>query len=470
MPTRPALALVVSAACVSLGYAPPVLAQGAPPRVAKQASDATGLELLRNADQALRNAPALAFTIRREGSGAQATREPATTARVVISRTDGATRGGLLDKDDKPQWQVAAFGVITSSDGEGDRAPFAFAIDGDKARYVDPVRIALVEADHAYTDVLITDSGAWTALQWLTEWETLVGNPIVDDTPREHPRLDGNVLIGEDGTNAIYVDLAEFPNTYAFGAWWYLGVSDNLPRRLEMVYYDVRDDEKMSVGDGISRLTISDIHVLDTPADVAAAVTRAASLLNETNWRQPGETPIAELLDADQPFTLPAPDDFETIAYQPPAGQRQAQRPAEPELNIPAPDFTLLDPEGNEHTLSSYQGKIVIIDFWATWCGPCLMVMPDLNAIHQQYKDQGVVVMGVNAWENGDPAALMKARNWDYLLLLGGDQVAAQYQVGSIPTMVVVDQSGMIVKRHVGASPDIKAELTETITKLQGQN
>jgi thiol-disulfide isomerase/thioredoxin len=307
-------------------------------------------------------------------------------------------------------------------------------------------------------------------MQWLSEWETLVGSPVVDDTPREAPRLDGNVIVGEDATNAIYVDLAEFPGTLAFGAWWYLGVQDDLPRRFELVYYDVRGDDNQSVGDGISRLTISDLRVLDSQTEIAAAIQNAAKIHDETNWREAGEQPISQLLSEADPFTLPAPDGFETKAYQPPADQQRQQAQAEPALNIPAPDFTLLDPDGNAHTLSDYLGKIVILDFWATWCGPCLMVMPDIQAVHEKHKDKGVVVIGVNAWENGDPKALMDARGWNYLLLLGGDQVAADYQVSGIPTMVVIDTNGMIVQRKVGAGGDVQADLTQTIESLQPQH
>lgn len=437
---------------------------------ARDVDQPNGLDLLRAADQALRAAQGLAFTIGRDGSGAQATREPYTKARVVISRRNDATRAGLLDADRAPQWQVAAFGIISSADGKEEPLPFAFAMDHDHARHLDSFQLTMIESEPQYAQNLIDDSGAWTAMHWLTEWETLVGTPIVDNAPREDPRFDGNVLVGDDPTNAIYVDLAEFPNTYAFGAWWYLGVQDNLPRRFELVYYDVRGEDNKSVGDGISRLTISDVQTLDTPNDVAAAVKHAAKLIDETNWRERDETPLSALIDPASPFTLPAPKGFQTRTYEPPADQRQQQAQAGPALNIPAPDFTLLDPEGNEHTLSDYRGKIVILDFWATWCDPCLVVMPHLQAIHERFKDQGVVVIGVNVWENGDPKALMNARGWDYLLLLKGDQVAADYKVSGIPTMVVIDHGGTIVRREVGASPDIKNELINTIVELQGTN
>lgn len=445
------------------GLAQAARAQDGLQRVQQEEAEASGLDLLRAADEQLRNTQGLAFTIRRDGSGAQATREPYTNARVVISRRDDATRAGLLDGDQAPQWQVATFGIISSADGKEEPIPFAFAMDQDHARYLDAFGGAMIESEPGYAQNLIDDSGAWTAMHWLSEWETLVGAPIIDDTPREHPRFDGNVLVGEDPTNAIYVDLAEFPNTYAFGAWWYLGIEDNLPRRFELVFYDVRGEDNETVGDGISRLTISDVRMLDNPTDVAAAVTHAATILDETNWRNRGETPLSDIIDPANPFTLPTPEGFEAVAYEPPADERRQQAQAEPELNIPAPDFTLLDPEGNEHTLSDYQGKTVIIDFWATWCPPCLLVMPELQAIHQKHKDKGVVVMGVNAWENGDPKALMDARGWDYLLLLNGDQVAADYQVGSIPTMIVVDPNGMIIQRKVGAGPGLTEELEKTI-------
>lgn len=431
---------------------------------------ADGLTLLRSADHALRNADALAISITREGVGAQASREPYTTARLVLARSSTADRAGLLGQDLRPQWHVVAFGLAANPDGDGTPLPFAFAMDDEAVRMIDASQRAVVEAEHEHAEMLLAGSGAWMALQWLSEWEMLVGRPIVDREPRVPPINDGRVLIGEEVTNAVYVDLAEFPETYAFGAWWYLGVDDHLPRRSELVYYDVRGDDNRSVGDGISRTTITSIEPLASPADTSAAVARASRLLDEVNWAEPGAAPLSTLLDPAQPFSLPTPEGFEAIAFEPPADERQAAGRPEPALNIPAPDFTLKDPEGNTHTLSDYRGKIVVLDFWATWCAPCLMVMPKLQEVHEQFKDQDVVVMGVNAWENGDPAALMKEKGFEYLLLLGGDAAAADYDVTGIPTMVVVDQNGVIVDRHVGADPQIKTKLAETITRLRGEN
>ncbi|MEQ9097282.1 MAG: TlpA disulfide reductase family protein [Phycisphaerales bacterium] len=428
-----------------------------------------GLALLRAADEALRDVSAIAFTVTREGVGALATRDPHVVARAVAVRTSGASRAGLLDAASTPQWHVAVFGLSSTLDHASPRAPFAFTMNEQGVRVIDFGERTLVESGHEHASAVLMESDAHAALEWLAEWETLVGRPIVDQAPRVPPKLDGRIAIGDELTNAIYVDLAEFPNTYAFGAWWFLGVDDGLPRRSELVYYDVRNDDNVSVGDGVSRTTISDIQRLDSPADTADAIVRAASLIDGAGRFEPQDGPYSERIDPANPFALPTPPGYETKAFQPADLQRQAAAAAPP-LNIPAPDFTLVDPQGDSHTLSQYQGGIVILDFWATWCGPCLMVMPHLQAVHEQFKGQNVTVMGINAWENGDPQALMKEEGFDYLLLLNGDAVAAEYGVTGIPTMVVIDQQGVIVERHVGADPQIREKLVETITRLQGEN
>src|SRR5215216_2507820 len=77
-----------------------------------------------------------------------------------------------------------------------------------------------------------------------------------------------------------------------------------------------------------------------------------------------------------------------------------------------APDWKLTDPRGRAHTLAEYRGKVVVLDFWATWCGPCTRVMPRLEKLHRKYGAQGLVVFGINSFETGDPAAMMKKKGY----------------------------------------------------------
>src|SRR5437762_3020166 len=73
-----------------------------------------------------------------------------------------------------------------------------------------------------------------------------------------------------------------------------------------------------------------------------------------------------------------------------------------------APDWELTDGEGKLQTLAQYRGKIVVLDFSATWCGSCAAVMPQMQKLHEKYQDKGVVVFGVSTWEQKDPAAAMQ--------------------------------------------------------------
>src|SRR2546423_15247077 len=96
------------------------------------------------------------------------------------------------------------------------------------------------------------------------------------------------------------------------------------------------------------------------------------------------------------------------FAFQPPAGSREvAEFSANPDGKAPdtpfagesAIDFTLKDLKGRPHSLKSLRGKVVLLDFWATWCGPCRMTMPQVAKIHEQYKTRGVEVISINIGE-----------------------------------------------------------------------
>ncbi len=128
-----------------------------------------------------------------------------------------------------------------------------------------------------------------------------------------------------------------------------------------------------------------------------------------------------------------------------------------------APDFSLQTPEGETVTLKGLRGKVVILDFWATWCGPCKQGMPAIQKLHEEYKNRPVAVYGINTFERGDPVKFMKTIGYTYGLLLKGDQTARLYGVGGIPTYYVIGPDGKVLLVEAGASPAIENRIKEVV-------
>jgi cytochrome c biogenesis protein CcmG/thiol:disulfide interchange protein DsbE len=133
-----------------------------------------------------------------------------------------------------------------------------------------------------------------------------------------------------------------------------------------------------------------------------------------------------------------------------------------------APDWKLTDPQGRAHTLAEYRGKVVVLDFWATWCGPCARVMPRLEKLHRKYGGQGLVVFGVNSFETGDPAAFVRKKGYTYTLLLKGEEMAPAYGVESLPVVYVIGADGKVVYAHAGPDHKDLADLVEKQLSARG--
>jgi thiol-disulfide isomerase/thioredoxin len=133
-----------------------------------------------------------------------------------------------------------------------------------------------------------------------------------------------------------------------------------------------------------------------------------------------------------------------------------------------APDWQLSDAEGKAHSLSEYRGKVVVMDFWATWCGPCSAIMPRMQKLHEKYKDSGVVVFGVNAWEQSDPVAYVKKKRYSYDLLLKGEGIAEAYKVTTLPVVYIIGTDGRIIYRHVGVDDKNLSSVIEKHFKASG--
>jgi thiol-disulfide isomerase/thioredoxin len=163
----------------------------------------------------------------------------------------------------------------------------------------------------------------------------------------------------------------------------------------------------------------------------------------------------------------PLPDSLFTVALPESArkvGWFEQRRPKTPNLSgQPMIDFTLRDLAGKTHRLADYKGKVVMLDFWATWCGPCRREMPIVQKLYQEFKAKGLVVFAVNVREEHDQVAeFLKANKFSLPALLDPEgTVSQQYQAGSIPTLAIIDRKGTISSYFVGVHPeeDLRAAL-----------
>jgi thiol-disulfide isomerase/thioredoxin len=134
----------------------------------------------------------------------------------------------------------------------------------------------------------------------------------------------------------------------------------------------------------------------------------------------------------------------------------------------PAPNFTLKSLGGKNLKLSEMTGNVVLINFWASWCGPCREEMPLLNALHNKYAPLGFTVLGVNVEEDLDGAMrFLKNVPVDFPILLDNtNKVSKQYKVVAMPTTVVVDRDGNMRYLHEGYKPGDEKKYRQMIKKL----
>jgi outer membrane lipoprotein-sorting protein/peroxiredoxin len=175
-------------------------------------------------------------------------------------------------------------------------------------------------------------------------------------------------------------------------------------------------------------------------------------------------TIISQKLDA------PVPDS--AFIFSPPEGSKlvpEFKGPVKANADLTgqmAADFKLKSVAGKEISLQELKGNFVLLDFWATWCGPCRRDLPAVEKLHQEFRSKGLMVLGVNGGEDSETVSqFLRTSKLSYPVLLTSDnEVMQSYSVTAFPTVVLLDADGKIVFYHVGAGGE-KA-LRESLAKL----
>jgi len=118
-----------------------------------------------------------------------------------------------------------------------------------------------------------------------------------------------------------------------------------------------------------------------------------------------------------------------------------------------APEFTLIALDGTEVTLRDFEGKVLFLNFWATWCSPCRQEIPGFLEIYDKYKDEGMEILGVSLDRQGSDVVKPFAEKMKitYLLAMANNEIMQAYQPGQyIPATIIIDREGNIHNKHVG--------------------
>ncbi len=152
-----------------------------------------------------------------------------------------------------------------------------------------------------------------------------------------------------------------------------------------------------------------------------------------------------------------------------PSVQPVAVRQAPPDMGSQAPDFQLIDLQGNWQVLPDYRGKVVLLNFWATWCGPCRVEMPSMERVYQDLKDEGFAILAISSDPQGSIVTrpFVASQGLTFPILHDSDyQVSGSYGVRTLPMSFLIDRNGTLTQRVFGARDWNSAEARQLIRGL----
>lgn len=374
-------------------------------------------ELLAKADEAAANLTSVSYVGSFHGEGAATNRIPKASGHVVAQR--GVTQ-------DRTRMRIEC---TFAENGSAQGQPVKFATDGLMAFRIEEALKKITTGKAG--DALSPESNA------LVPPKYLVKTPYRMDLSVSDIRYKGVEKIDDVECHVVQVT---YNAAAGMGMTYWLGKNDYLLRRVEN--------------------TIS-LREPGNPQPLLGKIVFVASKLEANPKLEDGI------------FKLATPEGYTESTFEPkpqlgPNGLLAA--------GGPAPDWDLKTPDGKTVSLKSLRGKVVIMDFWATWCGPCKMAMPGLEKLHQRYKDKPVAILGVNCRQRGEPLekvlGVVKDLGLNYTQVIEGDKVAEAYQVKGIPCFYVIDPEGKIVYATSGWQPnhdEMLGQMIEELLKIAGK-
>jgi thiol-disulfide isomerase/thioredoxin len=315
----------------------------------------------------------------------------------VLAATTPPARGTVQFETAKEWMRISA----TTTGAGGVEQTFDFASDAERVVSVDHARKMYNFGPYPYARRLLAPGLNLMIPKFGSE------APFKGELERS-PKYEG--VRQAEGVACDVVSITQGGNATV----WYLGQNDHLPRRVEFVQNLYANKEFVDK----TILAISEL--------------KSGTAFAQADFRVPTPEGYAEIEIAEPPPLLA--------------------------VGAPAPNWELKTPQGQTVRLGELRGSVVVLDFWATWCGPCKMAMPHIQELHAEYEGRRVKVFGVNCQEDrsGDPEGYMKSKGYTYGLLLNGDQVANSYFVSGLPTFYVIDGRGIVVYADVGAGNEQK--------------
>ena len=253
-------------------------------------------------------------------------------------------------------------------------------------------------------------------------WSFVSANPLRRHLQNERAEYEGRATVAGTLCHVIYLPGKEPHDCYRL----FIGEEDHLPRKIEHIGVMYTD-----------RITGSLLTIWDLRTDRALG---------------------------EESFRVPVGDGYELRQFEP-----RQEKETLLAVGEPAPHWTLLDAEGEEHSLRDLRGEVVVLDFWGTWCGPCVRKLPELQELHEALRDRPVTVLGVSCHEppNGRPRELMRRRGCEFGLLLNGEAICQAYGVTTFPTVYVIGVDGAVLYRSVGGAPpgELKALIEQHLER-----